>query len=259
MRRFAAVIATIAFAAPALAQVSNPGVQGPTSSTSGHIATFNGTTGKIIQDGGATPTSSPCSAFGTTTGTCLQGAGALGTPASGNATNLTSIPVNQATGALPVANGGSGGTLGGGKPYFRVIRITSGFSISTATVIQYNSTIVDTGSYWDGTNFRYTPLIAGHYLFYTCNLFNGSGTSGAYENDIYFYLSGTRVTIYGADPITTTSANQGSICYSFDALLNGSTDYVDVRATSTGTSETVTAGTASSQTTFFGGYWLGPT
>lgn len=61
---------------PAFAQsISTPqGVQGPSSSTLGHIATYSDATGQVLQDGGVVPTSSPCSAFGTTTGTCAQGA-----------------------------------------------------------------------------------------------------------------------------------------------------------------------------------------
>ena len=48
-------------------------VGGPGSATSGHLATFNGTTGQIIQDGGAVPTgtvTSVATGAGLTGGTC---------------------------------------------------------------------------------------------------------------------------------------------------------------------------------------------
>ena len=37
-------------------------------------------------------------------------------------------------------------------------------SAATATVIQWETVVVDTGSYWDSTNHRYTPSVAGYYL-----------------------------------------------------------------------------------------------
>lgn len=133
MRKYLA-LALLLLATPVAAQelgpVNPPYVQGPSSAVSGHIATFSGTTGKLVADGGvpatgsvtsitcnggltggAITTSGTCAAdFGTTSGKVLQGAGALGTPSSGDATNLTNIPVNQAkSGAiLPAANGGAG-------------------------------------------------------------------------------------------------------------------------------------------------------
>lgn len=84
MRRLIALLALLLFPTVALAEQPFgpgpiPGVQGPASATSGHIATFNGTTGSLIQDGGApatgTVTSVGCGAgltggTITTTGTC---------------------------------------------------------------------------------------------------------------------------------------------------------------------------------------------
>lgn len=96
-------------------------VVGPASVTSGHIATFNGTTGKLIQDGGAVPTGTVTSiaTTGPITGgtittsgtiacaTCVTSAAAL--------TNLGAIvgaglQASQASSQLTVANLGTAGT-----------------------------------------------------------------------------------------------------------------------------------------------------
>lgn len=88
-------------------------VTGPGSAVSGNIASYNGTTGTIIQDGGvavsslATLTGAQTLTNKTLTAPTLT-APVLGTPASGNASNMTNIPVAQATGVLPAANGGAG-------------------------------------------------------------------------------------------------------------------------------------------------------
>lgn len=163
-----------------------------------------------------------CSAFGTTTGTCLQGSAA-------------------------------------GKPYFRVQRITSNFTVGTQTVVQFNSTIDDSGSYWDGTNFRYTPGVAGRYLFSTCIANADSAiVSGTTVIVVYLFKNGTRVTEVDKYPSVIVSGAADTVCYSTNLTMNGSTDYVDVRVTNTGTNPAVGFGTASDQVSWFEGAWLGP-
>jgi len=101
---FAALLSLLPLSA--LAQgISNPGVVGPGSATSAHIAVFSGTSGNIIGDGGiAAP---PCSAFGTTAGTCAQGNDSRITGAAQQTTGTWTPAVNGFTvvGSAPVASG----------------------------------------------------------------------------------------------------------------------------------------------------------
>jgi hypothetical protein len=75
-------------------------------------------------------------------------------------------------------------------------------SADTATVIQWETVVVDTGSYWDSTNHRYTPSVAGYYL---C-----SGTIRSSEQNV----SSNNL------PAPTTLIQ-----------LNGSGDYIDITFT----------------------------
>jgi len=98
----------------------------------------------------------------------------------------------------------------------------------SAVVVQWEFVTLDTGSYWDSTNHRYTPQVAGFYLFGGGIRFavsagqyvnakirrNGVGqgmvqfNSGSGSNDIFSN---------GSIPIPTAMIQ-----------MNGSTDYVDV-------------------------------
>ena len=62
---------------------------------------------------------------------------------------------------------GSGVTLLSNVPAFEV-ELTSDQTISdgTVTTIQFNSTLIDTGSFWDSTNYRWLPTVAGKYYVY---------------------------------------------------------------------------------------------
>lgn len=229
------IVALVLFSSHALAQAAGPfnpvgpgplpGVQGPASSTSGHLATFNGTSGKLIQDGGAVPA-------GTVTSVVCDGV------------TITT------TGTCPTS----------GKPYFRVNLITAAVTVTgSQTVITFNQTIDDSASYWDGVNYRYTPLVAGRYEFSECAAFKGTSVAGTSINVLYIYKNGTRVTDTQAFPPSITAADNGSICTpGVELTMNGATDYVDARALSTATNGSVDFGTSADQVTWLGGHWLGP-
>ena len=103
-------------------------------------------------------------------------------------------------------------------------------SAATATVIQWETVVVDTGSYWDSTNHRYTPSVAGYYLCsgtirssgnevqkkqitWRKNGSSGSGIETRYQITVDYLTSNNL-------PAPTTLIQ-----------LNGSGDYIDITFT----------------------------
>lgn len=106
---------------------------------------------------------------------------------------------------------------------FRVKRSTTqDVTSGVVTKIQLNSEIFDTGGYFDSTtNYRYTPLIAGKYIF---NLYFNVGITAAGSANGYIYKNGVEdakqfVYFPSATPVfgTVTSIIN----------MNGSTDYIE--------------------------------
>lgn len=117
MRRFIAVIALL-FALPASAQnIGSPGnVIGAASSTDGHCALFNGTSGKKIKDGGACPGSGSLTVTDgtntvTSTTTITTGAGLVVGGSAGSATITPTTPDVTKSADYTVAAGDMGGVI----------------------------------------------------------------------------------------------------------------------------------------------------
>ena len=104
-------------------------------------------------------------------------------------------------------------------------------SASTNTVIQFDaSPDLDTGGYWDATNHRYTPQVAGWYFF-----------SGAIRirlnniNSVLQLVTSKNGTVNGSDALRiqfqfdNDRLNNGAYPLPSGMFhLNGSTDYVEV-------------------------------
>jgi hypothetical protein len=92
------------------------------------------------------------------------------------------------------------------------------------TRVDFNSIVSDTNGWWDATNFRWVPTIAGKYLL-TCAL---------YVNDPQFT---TRISLYfngsfyrRMDESFCTGGQDITLNASKIISFNGTTDYVDLRA-----------------------------
>lgn len=91
-----------------------PLVQGPTSATNGHLATFNGTNGGLLQDGGAVPTGTVTSVVMAGTANQITVTGTCTVTTSGTCT--FSLPAGiilgtdaSVAGSVQLANGAGGG------------------------------------------------------------------------------------------------------------------------------------------------------
>lgn len=126
-------------------------------------------------------------------------------------------------------------------PTFFVSRITSSQVISdaTSTVVQFNSETFDIGNCFDSTtNFRHTPNVAGYYLYtWGVNLSSSVAASiaqafGAIHKNGTEIARGSNIT--GAGSATTYLSTGSAI-----VQMNGTTDYVDIRAFCDVTSGTI--------------------
>jgi len=149
-------------------------------------------------------------------------------------------------GSVTQAKLGTG--VAGNGPAFSVYRSTTqSFSSSAWTKIQYNTENYDTANCYDPTtNYRFTPNVAGYYIFIVSVLLSGSSNPtvsgvGLYKNGIQYR--------YG--PVNYfTWTNSGSIVGTYGAYMNGTTDYVESIVYSNGTSPSVAGD--SSQSVFEG-------
>ena len=124
---------------------------------------------------------------------------------------------------------------------------TQSFTANAWTKIHYNVENYDTANCYDNsTNYRFTPNVAGYYIFIVSINLNGS--SNPTVSGTGLYKNGTS---YRFGPVNYfTWTNQGSILGTYSAYMNGTTDYVEGVAYSSGTSPFV--GSDSSQSIFEG-------
>ena len=172
-----------------------PSVQGPASATSGHLATFNGTSGKIIQDGGAAPVSAPCSAFGTTAGTCAQGGVISAGGPTGGATTVPIITYNAAGQLTTVSSAATGVTTNGTAAVGQLPGTTTNDDAASGKVGEYIHAEVLSGSAISLTNAT------------AANLTSITLTAGDWDfwgsTEITFSVSGT-LAIGGINTVSTT-------------------------------------------------------
>jgi len=98
-------------------------------------------------------------------------------------------------------------------------------SANTDTKIEWETVVVDTGSYWDSTNHRYTPSVAGYYL---CSGTIRSSGNSVSKKQITWRKNGSAVLEaryqLTADYLTSNNLPAPTTIIQ----LNGSGDYIDI-------------------------------
>ena len=148
---------------------------------------------------------------------------------------------------LPVADGSSGQVLqtdGSGALSFATVMPTlphafvsmdSQYFTSTTTILGFNSSTTNdksSGVTIDRTNKRFTPTVSGTYLVQGMMDFYHGG-SGAYTPVLYLYRNGSLYT-YIRNIINYSGGHYDSLNVQAMISFNGSSDYVDMRASHNG-------------------------
>jgi len=110
-------------------------------------------------------------------------------------------------------------------PAFSATKSSSqSISSSTWTKIQYNAEIYDTANCYDNsTNYRFTPNVAGYYIFIVS--INYSSASAPSVSGVGIYKNGSQ---YRYSPVNYFSGATGSTMQgTYGAYMNGTTDYVE--------------------------------
>jgi hypothetical protein len=149
-----------------------------------------------------------------------SGTGTLTIAAPNTNTNRTlTLPDNTGT-LLSTAS-----TFAGTGPAFRAYsNNTQTFTTATTTKIGINLTNFDTNSYFDITNNRFQPLIAGYYQINGCAYYSTSGTITSWF--VFIFKNGNNNS-YG-NGVATASAGAVFSTVADVIYLNGSTDYLEL-------------------------------
>ena len=145
-------------------------------------------------------------------------------------TGILKVDTIQSSGGTTGLTITSGGLIVSKSVAFQVEATNTDQSVSagTTTIAQWETVQLDTGSYWDATNHRYTPQVAGWYLF--GGVFRFATSRGQYVN------SRLRKNSSGISQIQFNTGSTQEDVFANGAIsipnhmvqLNGSTDYVDV-------------------------------
>lgn len=169
----------------------------------------------------------------TVTPTAVAGTNTLTLPArTGNI--ITSADTGTVTQAMLSTN-----VAGNGPAFSAYLGSNQSFSTSTWTKITINTKEFDTNTNYDATtNYRFTPTVAGYYMF-TATVDLSASVSTSFQR-MSFYKNGV---IFKAGPFTTNSG--GAVGVSALIQMNGTTDYVEAYGFAVGSTLAFGAGASS--------------
>jgi hypothetical protein len=141
----------------------------------------------------------------------------------------------------------------GGQPYFSAyMSAVQTVTANTNTKLNFNTVEYDSGGYYDTTNFRFLPKVAGKYVVQCSVSFTTNSAAANYSAMIYKNGS----LLYGS----FQNIGSGTVSQAFQTAktaivpLNGSTDYVECWGA---TGQTNVNGIINTYTNFQA-YYLGP-
>lgn len=131
--------------------------------------------------------------------------------------------------------------------YNTSLSVTSG----TYTKVPFNTKEFDTNSNFDNaTNYRFTPTVAGYYQL-NAGVY-GTGTSATYIQ-VALYKNGSK---YKNTLAAMQNSTNGTGVVTSVVYFNGSTDYVEVYASVSGTSPSIVGSSGDTSLVYFNGCYL---
>lgn len=144
-------------------------------------------------------------------------------------TGILKVDTIQSSGGTTGLTIGSNGLIKPKSIAFQVNATDTDQSFTSGagfTKVQWENVELDTGSYWDANNHRYTPQVAGWYLF-GGNIRFQVASAMSYAN-ANIYKNGSRELMHQVQ-FANDEVSNGSIPIASGLVqLNGSTDYAEV-------------------------------
>jgi hypothetical protein len=170
---------------------------------------------------------------------------------------MSLLKVNTVETSLVQKTGGTGSPAIREMPAFRAYAdtdqsITSGVVTKVSINNKTGDNFFDTNSWFNTTNYRYTPQIAGYYFF--TGLVRAAGTNMT-DQIAYFYKNNIEYSIGQINRVSTSTVM--NITVSDIIYLNGSSDYVELYGYIAGTSPSFDY-TRIQATSLFSGFLVRP-
>ena len=132
------------------------------------------------------------------------------------------IGVGNADSPTEVGRFDSNGYVATNAPLFRAyIGSTQSISNTTFTKVNFNTTVYDTTSDFDTSNYRFVPSVSGYYHVHGAIRYDGSTDGKVLVSQIYKNGS-NNVAFEGASNGTDSSTQMSVVVY-----MNGTTDYLE--------------------------------
>ena len=168
----------------------------------------------------------------------IDGDGSITGLVAGGLPNATIVQADLAT-----------GVAGNGPAFSAYLGTSQTVTAGVATKIQFNTEVFDTASAFDSTtNYRFQPLVAGYYQV------NGMVYGGATNLTALYCQINKNGTLYQYSSIFQVTTGVGSLplasVLNTIIYLNGSTDYIELFGTISGTG-TCTFTTTTGTTNYF--------
>jgi len=112
-------------------------------------------------------------------------------------------------------------------PVFSVQRtIDQSITTNTYNKINYNVVNFDSNGYWSTSDYRYTPLIPGYYVFNMQGLVAGS-SSVPTQMIASFYKNGSLIRTGNRIVLPSAPSSSSAVVANSLLYMNGSTDYIE--------------------------------